>query len=101
MPVMIKKKNPLVHPVVTNFDELPIESKQICREIRISVNDILPQAEVYLFGSRINGRWTDESDFDIIVKWLPTYEERNRIKSIDFGRRVDIWFTRNGRGVRI
>lgn len=44
-----------------------IESTQILKEIKETVLDVDPQAEVVLFGSRARGDFHDESDWDVLI----------------------------------
>ena len=41
--------------------------QQILVAIKSQVQQVLPDAEIILFGSRANGVFTDESDWDILV----------------------------------
>ncbi len=44
-----------------------LTDKEILQKIRASVQEIVPDAKVFLFGSRARGDWHDESDWDILV----------------------------------
>jgi DNA polymerase sigma len=41
--------------------------ENILPDIKSQVHKIVPDAQVILFGSRANGTYTDESDWDILV----------------------------------
>jgi predicted nucleotidyltransferase len=41
--------------------------KEILAQIKKAILAIVPDAQVYLFGSRARGDWHDESDWDILV----------------------------------
>jgi predicted nucleotidyltransferase len=41
--------------------------QQILLSIKSQVQQVLPGAEIILFGSRVNGYFTEESDWDILV----------------------------------
>jgi predicted nucleotidyltransferase len=92
--VKFKEQKPITKPVVNSFDELPDGTQQMCKKIKTEINKIV-DAKVFLFGSRINGRWDKESDYDIVILSLPTITQREQIKAIDFGVKVDRWFTRS------
>lgn len=68
-------------------------------DIKSLVLSILPEAKLYLFGSRINGRWREDSDYDIVIMYLANYTERELIKKHDFGFKVDFRFS-NGHNTR-
>ena len=41
--------------------------KEILAQIKTTVQEIIPDAKVFLFGSRARGDWHEESDWDILV----------------------------------
>ncbi len=41
--------------------------KEILSQIKSAIQEIIPDAKVYLFGSRARGDWNEESDWDILV----------------------------------
>ena len=41
--------------------------KEILNEIKRTVQEIVPDAEIILFGSRASGKIHDESDWDILI----------------------------------
>ena len=43
------------------------EQKEILSQIKTAIQEVVPDAKVYLFGSRARGDWHDESDWDILV----------------------------------
>lgn len=91
--VRFKKQGEKIHPEIKMYSDLSDESMQKCAQIKAVVHSVLPKAKVYLFGSRINGRWTDESDYDIIVLWMATPQERELLQSYNFGFEVDFCFS--------
>jgi predicted nucleotidyltransferase len=52
-----------------------LTEKEILSQIKTAIQEILPDAKVYLFGSRARGDWHKESDWDILVL---TNEKVNR-----------------------
>lgn len=99
--VKLKVLKPITKPIIKNYSELPEETKVQCQIIKKEIQKILPEAKIYLFGSRINGRWDENSDYDISILWLPTYKDRETIKAIDFGVKVDRWFSHSYSGKKI
>jgi len=47
----------------------PLTDKKICQEVVKIVAKYLPDAKVYLFGSRAKGTAKPYSDFDIAIEW--------------------------------
>ena len=44
-----------------------MEQNEILSRIKDGVQEVIPDAKVYLFGSRARGDWHEESDWDILV----------------------------------
>ena len=44
-----------------------LTDKEILTQIKAAVQEVIPDAKVYLFGSRARGDWHEESDWDILV----------------------------------
>ncbi len=42
-------------------------SSLILSKVSIIIREIIPDAEVFLFGSRVTGNWNEESDWDILI----------------------------------
>jgi predicted nucleotidyltransferase len=41
--------------------------EEILSKIKLLVQDVIPEATVYLFGSRVTGKVHEESDWDILI----------------------------------
>ena len=44
-----------------------LDQKEILAQIKKGVQEVVPDAQVFLFGSRARGDWHEESDWDILV----------------------------------
>jgi predicted nucleotidyltransferase len=53
-----------------------MNSQKILNAIKSTVNSILPDSKVLLFGSRARGEADDESDYDLLVVTPDTYAPR-------------------------
>jgi len=74
----------------------PLSDEEILLNVVSTVKRYLPEATVYLFGSRAQGRAKESSDFDIAIEWkekIPfsvlyrikeELEELPTLKSFDF-----------------
>jgi len=47
----------------------PLSDREILEGIARVVSEYLPDATVYLFGSRAEGRANPRSDFDVAIEW--------------------------------
>lgn len=53
-----------------------LSEKEILSKIKAAVQEIVPDAKVYLFGSRARGDWHEESDWDILVLTNETVDRK-------------------------
>lgn len=66
---------------------------EILAEIKSQILTVVPDANVYLFGSRARGDFHEESDWDILIKTKnkPDYHLKDRIRQKLFPISVDIY----------
>jgi len=57
--------------------------QEILKTIKALVNEEIPDARVYLFGSRARGDWHSESDWDILVLTNKKYPKAMKWKIHD------------------
>ena len=93
-PIKFKERKPIIHPEITNFVDLPDDQKKVILGIKNFIKSLFPESKLFLFGSRINGRWDDNSDYDIVVECTCEPEKIKKIKDYDFGVKVDLHFTK-------
>ena len=68
-------------------------------EIAKQIQEVFPEAVVFAFGSRVNGNWIDESDYDVnVYLGKDQWEEAKKIK---FSYRVNIHFKPTTYGIPI
>ena len=58
-------------------------NKEILQEIKTAINREIPDAKIFLFGSRVNGNVHDESDWDILILTKKKYPKEMRWKIQD------------------
>jgi uncharacterized protein len=65
--------------------------KEILNKIKSQVLAVVPDANVYLFGSRARGDYNSESDWDILVKTKdkPDYRLKDKIRNSVFAVTLD------------
>lgn len=57
--------------------------KAILQEIKTAIHQEIPDAKIFLFGSRVNGNVHDESDWDILILTPKKYTKEMRWKIQD------------------
>ena len=80
-----------VHTIIKDYNDLA--NKETLTKIKDKIIQAVPFAEILLFGSRVNGNWTNESDYDIMVCNIIAECHKEMIKNIDFGVEVDLFFS--------
>lgn len=100
IPVKFKEQKPVIHPIIENFYELPEEQKNVLLKIKKIINFYLPDAKLFLFGSRTKGNWDETSDYDIMVETKENGEKNKILKKYDFGVKVDICFTQKYEAIK-
>lgn len=93
-PDSVKMKVPgeKIHPGVADFTLMEPHQQKIFRAIQIFILCLSPDAKCYAYGSRINGRWRESSDYDVAVTGELSLNDQRTIKEFDFGVRTDIRF---------
>jgi len=91
----LPKRPPIIHPIINKWDDFSDEDKVILSNIKRIIVDNIGDCRMSIFGSRVKGYWTEESDYDVIVFKEISDEQLKVIKSINYGVRVDISFHPN------
>ena len=87
--IRFKEKREKTHPEIFLFDDLPEDQKAVLRLIKKTIQFFHPKARLFLFGSRINGRWIEESDYDVMIIADLTLCEMRKLQKINFGVKTD------------
>lgn len=75
-----------------------LTQKEILSSIKAAVQEVIPGAKVYLFGSRARGDWHEDSDWDILVLTKRKYQKavknlfHEKLKTVGFVRYYRIQF---------
>ena len=91
--VKFKKVNPFIYKKITDFRQMPIDQQKVFKEVKHFVCKILGETKCYAFGSRVNGNWLPESDYDILIYSNPSKEIKLIILRKDFKVKVDIRYS--------
>lgn len=91
--VKFKHINPFVHKKITDFRQLPIDQQKVFKEIKTFICKILGETKCYAFGSRVNGNWIEESDYDVLVYSQASKEIKLIILRKDFKVKTDIKYS--------
>lgn len=81
-----------VHPLITEWKELPEDCKKVLHIIKDLVETTIGECQMYLFGSRVKGYWINSSDYDIIIQKNITQKQILEINKIKFPVKVDFKF---------
>jgi predicted nucleotidyltransferase len=95
-PILEFKKKIVSHPIINKWDDFTDKDKYILQNIKNIIVSNIGDCRVSIFGSRIKGYWTEDSDYDIMIHKAISQEVLKDIKSIDYGVVVDIGFIPDG-----
>lgn len=76
-------------PLIKDWEDFSNEDKEILSEIKNELVRYLGDYPLYLYGSRVKGNWTEESDYDIIIEKQLSEEELETIKKLRYPVTVD------------
>ena len=88
-PHKIKEKK---HKAISSFSQMAKAQKEKCVEIKEAINELVPDAKCFIFGSRIDGTWHKKSDYDVLIIGSINDEAQQQMRAIDFGVKVDLNF---------
>jgi len=93
--VPIRKKKPK-HSVIKNFSELSEDQKNNLLQLKNFIQSKVNDCEVYLYGSRVRGKWDNMSDYDIMIVTdnIPNEKIIKEIQNYNYDIKVDISFTK-------
>jgi predicted nucleotidyltransferase len=81
-----------IHSPAKNFDELSEGNKKVLLKIAEQIRSVYPGAEIYVFGSRVNGNYRAMSDYDIVIPIEHESIYAKRIRGMKFAEKVDFKF---------
>jgi predicted nucleotidyltransferase len=85
----LPEQNPIIHPVVKKWDDFTESDKLIFLEIKNKIISVIGDFKVSVFGSRIRGNWTDDSDYDVLINKELSIEELDKLREINHEVKVD------------
>jgi len=90
---VLRRGKPVIHPIVTTFEEFNDEQKRQLLHIKSIVVDKIGECELSVFGSQVKGNWDEESDYDIVVHKRPSSKDMDYLKKYNYGVPVDMGFS--------
>ena len=92
-PIPEFKKAVITHPIIESYDELPEDQKTIISNTKNVIVSYIGECRMQLFGSRIKGYWTEDSDYDIVIYKVPNTETIDLLKKYGYEHGIDLCFT--------
>ena len=91
----LPEPKPIIHPIIKEWNDLPQNKKDDLTRIKEIIISNIGKCEIVLFGSTINGNWDQDSDYDLVINVdiMPSNEVITKIRSTDFGTKVDIFYS--------
>lgn len=92
----LPERREVIHPIVRKWDDFPQSDKEIFSKIKREIISVIGNCKISAFGSRINGCWLEDSDYDVMINKGLSNEELDTIKKINYGVKVDILHYEHG-----
>ena len=89
---ILPQRKEVIHPVIKQWDDFTENDKAILQNIKNVIFSIIGECRICAFGSRVKGNWDENSDYDVVVTSIPNYDIQHKIKTHDYGHRVDVFF---------
>lgn len=81
------------HPIITKWDDFKEEEKQMLLNVKKVITSYLGEKIIRIFGSRINGSWIEESDWDLsVIGDFNNKQLMSTVREHDYGVPIDIQF---------
>lgn len=97
-----KFRNREVHSPITKWEELQESEKEMLLEVKEIITSFIGECTILLFGSRIKGRWHDESDWDIfVITDINDKELYSKLKTYSYKSKIDMQFVNKSKMGRI
>lgn len=88
---MIKRRE-VIHPIITKWEEFSEKDKEILLKIKSLVEELLgKEVCMCVFGSRIKGTWTNDSDYDVSVEEKMTQEIVKQVREKISEVKIDLF----------
>ena len=89
----LPKPKLVIHPIIKKWDDFTEKDKIILQNIKRIIVSYIGECKVFVFGSRVNGKWDENSDYDIMVLKTSSKEIMETIRQYNYNILVDILFT--------
>lgn len=83
-----------IHPVITNVDEFSEDQRLILNQIKDVICNTIGSKTIGVFGSRIDGSWREDSDYDIVVFDIQDLSIAKLLQQLEFPTKVDVFVTK-------
>ena len=86
----LPQPKPVVHPIITRWEQFTAEDQIILSSIKKVIVSKIGDCNVYLYGSKVNGNWDDNSDYDLLIDKDITFETLLNLRDYDYGVEIDL-----------
>ena len=86
----LPQPKPVIHPIITKWEQLTAKDQMILSDIKKVIVSKIGDCNLYLYGSRINGNWDENSDYDILIDKDVPFESIINLRNYDYGVKIDL-----------
>jgi len=85
----LPQPKPVIHPIITKWEQLTDEDQMILSSIKKVIVSKIGDCNLYLYGSRVNGNWDENSDYDLLIDKDISFEKLIDLRDYDYGVEID------------
>lgn len=87
---ILPQPKPVIHPKITKWEQLTPEDQKILLDIKKVIVSKIGDCNLYLYGSRVNGNWDEDSDYDLVIDKHIPFETLIDLKEYNYGVKIDL-----------
>lgn len=80
----------VIHPIITKWEQLTPEDQKILSDIKKVIVSEIGDCNLYLYGSKVNGNWDENSDYDLLIDKDIPFETLVKLKNYNYGVDIDL-----------
>lgn len=86
----LPEPKPVIHPIITKWEQFTAEDQMILSSIKKVIVSKIGDCNLYLYGSKVNGNWDENSDYDLVIDKDIPFEILMDLKEYNYGVKVDL-----------
>ena len=86
----LPEPKPVIHPIITKWEQLATNDQKILSDIKKVIISKIGDCNLYLYGSKVNGNWDENSDYDLLIDKTIPFDTLIELREYDYGVEIDL-----------